>query len=78
MEESETWVKKWLRDAQNRHFFSMSCDETSSQSEGQRSSANERSSRSEMRCHASTIHRSLAFLMHSTTSSRIPGFCPPF
>jgi hypothetical protein len=84
MEESETWVKKWLRDAQNRHSFSMSCDETSSQSEGQRSSVNERSSRSEVRCHASNIHRStltrharhslLLFLMHST-SSRIPGFC---
>jgi hypothetical protein len=58
MEESEAWVKKWLRDVQNRHFFLMSCDETSLQSKDQSSSANERSSRSEVRCHASTIHRS--------------------
>src|ERR1700722_11239317 len=38
--------------------LSHGCDETSSQSKGQRSSANKRSSRSEVRCHASTIHRS--------------------
>jgi hypothetical protein len=36
----------------------MSFDETFSQSEDQRSNVNERSSRSEVRCHVSTIHRS--------------------